>query len=233
MSKKTTNKTQIICVLDSSGSMSQIIEEARNGFNDFIKKQKKLKEKATVTVALFDSHFNYNLLYDNVDLNDVKKITEKDWYPRSMTALYDGIGRTIDTVISNQKKLKKSERPDKVLVTIVTDGMENDSKEYDHSAIGNLIEERKSKGWQFVYLAANQDAFAVGTNLGVSGGNTFTYQNTKKGNAVMFDKLANATVMYRSVDLNSENYADTVDNLMDDGSDEKTEVKEDTTEKNS
>lgn len=226
-------KTQIICILDSSGSMSPIISDAIGGFNEFIKKQKELDGEATITVALFDSAENYQLLYDNVDLEKVEPITSKEWYPRGMTALYDGIGRTINAVSAAHAKLDKSEKPDKVLVAIVTDGHENDSREYTQTTIKSLISKKEKEDWQFVYLAADQDAFGAGTSIGISGGNTMRYRNSSKGNAVMFAALDNATTLYRSVSLNDDNYETLTTNVMAFANNGATEVGEDLSQVNS
>jgi uncharacterized protein YegL len=200
-----TNKTLIVCILDRSGSMGSIVNDAIGGFNEFLKKQKKLDEDATMTVALFDDR--YELLYNNVNLQKVKKITRDEWSPRGMTALNDAIGKTINDVESEIRKLKRSKRPDKILVAIVTDGYENASKEYTGSDIKKLIKKKEKDDWQFVYLAANQDAFNVGTSFGVSGGNTFSYSNTAYGNTQMFDSLGYATKKFRSVKTSDVNYA--------------------------
>jgi hypothetical protein len=124
-----------------------------------------------------------------------------------MTGLYDAVGKTINDVESELKKVKKSQRPDKILVAIVTDGGENASKEFTHSDIKKLIKKKECDDWQFVFLAADQDAFSVGTSFGVRGGNTFTYSNTSSGNAMMFDSLGYATKTFRSVAKTDANYS--------------------------
>lgn len=210
------NKTLIVCILDRSGSMESIVDDAIGGFNGFLKKQKKQDEDATMTVALFDDR--YELLYNNVDLNKVKKITRDVWSPRGLTALNDAIGKTINDVGSEINKQKKSKRPDKILVAIVTDGWENASKEYTGSDIKKLIKKKEKDDWQFVYLAADQDAFKVGTSFGVKGGNTFSYFNTSAGNTMMFNSLSNATSKFRSVKLDDANYHAVANSLLaDDG----------------
>jgi len=219
------NSTQIVCILDRSGSMRSIIKDAIGGFNSFLEKQKELDEPATMTVALFDDQ--YELLYDNVDINKVDEMTTDVWSPRGLTALYDAIGKTINTVRDNHKKLPKNQRPSKILVAIVTDGLENNSREYTKKDVNKLTKEMQKKDWQFVYLAANQDAFAEGTSIGVSAGNTLNYKNTKKGNKVMFDVLASTTAMYRGLSKNSVDYADLSMNLMDTVTDGKGSVDED------
>lgn len=221
------NKTLIVCILDRSGSMSSVIDDAIGGFNEFLKKQKKLDEDATMSVVLFDDR--YELLYNNVNLQDVKKMTREDWSPRGMTALNDAIGRTINDVESELKKLKNSERPDKILVAIVTDGHENASREFTGQDIKNLIKKKEKEDWQFVYLAANQDAFSVGTSYGFSGGNTLSYTNTSVGNTIMFDSLSSAATKYRSVSKNAANYTTVTNSLFSDVGDVDVDGKNTTT----
>ena len=212
--------TQIVCILDCSGSMSMdsLIVEARNGFNNFIKEQKEIPGRATVTVALFDD--KYELLYDNVDLKNVKEITQDVWYARGTTALYDAIGKTVNSVKANHTKLGKYEKPDKVLVCIVTDGLENASREYTQQSVKSLIENCEKDNWNFIYLAANQDAFEIGTTLGFSGGNTFTYANTSDGVNVSYSTISNAATQYRTVSSKSADFDDLSKNLLADKDDE-------------
>jgi uncharacterized protein YegL len=211
------NKTLIVAILDRSGSMSSIIDDAIGGFNEFLKKQKKQDDEATMTVALFDDR--YDLLYNNVDLQKVKKITRDEWSPRGMTALHDAIGKTINDVDTEIKKLKKSERPDKILVAIVTDGWENASREYNGNDIKRLIKKKEKDDWQFVYIGADQDAFTVGTSFGVKGGNTLSYTNTSAGNVQMFATLSNSTSKLRSAVKGTATYAAVSDSFFDDSGD--------------
>jgi uncharacterized protein YegL len=210
----TDEKTQIVCILDRSGTMSSIINTAIDGFNEYLNKQKQLEDDATITVALFDDQ--YDLLYDNVPIKEVEPFTKDVWYPRGMTALHDAIGKTIETVRGNHKKMKKKDRPDKVLVCIVTDGLENYSKEYNLNDIVKLTRECEADGWNFVYLAANQDAFDVGVKLGVSAGNTFNWTADADGVSNFTASLNNATTYYRSTTADVGDYG----NLMSDHSDD-------------
>lgn len=209
-------KTQIICILDRSGSMASIMSDSIGGFNTFLKQQRELKDEATLTLALFDD--NYELLYDNVDIKKVADITSKEWFPRGTTALYDAIGKTINTVKANHTKLG-SERPSKVLVCIVTDGLENASHEYNLDAIKKLIKDCENQDWNFIYLAANQDAFSVGTSFGVSAGNTFTYTANTQGVYNMSATLNNASVSYRSMSYSDSDFKKKSKSLIDDSND--------------
>lgn len=207
-------KTQIICILDRSGSMGSIIEDAIGGFNEFLRDQKKLKDDASMTVALFDDY--YEMLYDNIPLPEVENFSRSTWSPRGMTALYDAIGKTINEVKNTHSKLVKKDRPDKVLVCIVTDGLENASREHTSEQVKKMIKEcEKENGWSFIYLAANQDAFDVGTSMGFSGGNTYTFTANSKGMSNISATLDSVTTYYRSSSTSDMEFAAITDNLMD------------------
>ena len=210
---RSNEKTQIICILDRSGSMSSIMSDSIGGFNTFLKQQKELPDEATLTVALFDD--KYELLYDNIDIKKTKDITPKEWYPRGTTALYDAIGKTINDVKANHNNLGV-EAPSKVLVCIVTDGYENSSKEYQLSDIEKLIKKCEKDDWNFIYLAANQDAFAVGMSFGVSAGNTYTYTADSAGVFNMSSTLTSASTSYRSMSSSDDNFKIRSKSLIDD-----------------
>jgi uncharacterized protein YegL len=212
----TNEKTHIICVLDSSGSMSNIMSDSIGGFNTFLKQQRELPDEATITVALFDSYNNYQILYDNVDIKKAKDLTSKEWYPRGMTALYDAIGKTINADKARLARLG-NEAPAKVLVCVVTDGQENDSKEYTIQNIKDLIRDCEKEDWNFIYLAANQDAFEVGSGFGISFGNTYTYTASAAGVANMSMTLNNASVNYRAMSSNDADFKVKSKSLIDDG----------------
>lgn len=196
-------KTHIICILDRSGSMTSIMSDSIGGFNTFLKQQRELPDEATITVALFDD--KYEIVYDNVNIKKAEDLTNTVWYPRGMTALYDAIGKTI-----NNEKLKFSklgvEAPAKVLCVIVTDGLENASKEYTLNTVKNLIGECEKDNWNFLYLAANQDAFSVGSSFGVSAGNTYTYTATTDGVFNMSSTMNDASVSYRAMNTSSADF---------------------------
>ena len=210
---RSNEKTQIICILDRSGSMSSIMSDSIGGFNTFLKQQKELPDEATLTVALFDD--KYELLYDNIDIKKTKDITPKEWYPRGTTALYDAIGKTINDVKTNHNNLGV-EAPSKVLVCIVTDGYENSSKEYQLSDIEKLIKKCEKDDWNFIYLAANQDAFTVGMGFGISGANTFTYTADSAGVFNMSSTLTSASTSYRSMSSTDNDFKTKSKSLIDD-----------------
>jgi uncharacterized protein YegL len=217
----TGEKTHIICVLDRSGSMSSIMKDSIGGFNTFLKQQKELPDDATITVALFDD--KYELLYDNVDIKEVRDITDKEWFPRGTTALYDAIGKTINNDRALIKKMSKKDRPNKVLVCVVTDGYENASREFNLDSIKTLIKDCENQDWNFIYLAANQDAFDVGSSFGISGANTYTYTASAAGVDNMSMTLNNAAVSYRSMSSSDADFSVKSKSLIEDDDNTKVE----------
>jgi len=196
--------TEIVCVLDRSGSMASIIDDAIGGLNTFINEQKKLDGDANITMALFDDE--YDLVHDNVSIDSIDAITDGVYYPRGMTALYDAIGKTVSSVGNRLSNTNEDERPERVIVAILTDGMENSSKEYTSERIREIIKEQEDKyNWQFMYLAANQDAFNVGQQFGMKTHNSINFNATAKGAKNAFDNMALYSTQVRSAKvLNQE-----------------------------
>ena len=206
-------KTHIICILDRSGSMTDIMNDSIGGFNEFLKQQKELPDEATLTVALFDD--KYELLYDFVDIKEAKEITKKEWYPRGTTALYDAICKTIHTDRAKIDNLGV-EAPSKVLVCVVTDGYENSSRENNVNDTKKLIKECEKNDWNFIYLAANQDAFEVGGGFGISYGNTYSYTASGAGVQAMNSTLTSAATKYRGMSSDSVSFSADSKSLIDD-----------------
>ncbi|MEH6628623.1 MAG: hypothetical protein V7739_19465 [Motiliproteus sp.] len=160
---------EIICVLDRSGSMENIMDEAISAFNGFVDQQKKQVGKAKLTLAIFDDQ--YELLYDRIKLKQVPVLTIEDASPRGMTALYDAIGRTVCNA-----------KPDRQTICLIqTDGMENSSQEYSAKKLKALVDDRTKKGWEFVFIGAGIDAFAAGNSFGLSIEQCVNVTNTSEG----------------------------------------------------
>lgn len=208
---ETTNQlTEIICILDRSGSMDSIISDMLGGFNTFLEEQKKVEGDCKITIVTFDHEFQ--TLYDNVDIKTINPITPVEWMPRGSTALHDAVGRTIKSV--EARHALSTIKPDKVLVCVVTDGYENASREYTADAIKTLINKKEEEKWAFVYLAANQDAFAVGNTMGFKGGNTINFAASSAGAQYMNTKFKNVATYYRStVDFSADTLMEDCDDL--------------------
>lgn len=187
-SKSTPKPTEIVVVLDRSGSMGSIKDDAIGGFNHFLTEQQKLPGKAWMTLVQFDDE--YETVHDHVKICDVPKLTNETYQPRSCTALLDAIGRTIVKADALESK--------QVSFVILTDGLENVSKEYNRSQIFDMIKERKDKGWLVIFLAANQDAIASGSNMGISHGQALTFANTGKGVKTALHLSSTAVATYRA-----------------------------------
>ncbi len=158
-------------LLDRSGSMQTIKQATEQGFDLFLTEQRDTPGRCTVTLAQFDNE--YEEVYTDLDVREVPPL---DLRPRGMTALLDSIGRLVQTTALRIAQLPEDQRPGAVIVGIMTDGLENASKEYTHAAIKALVTEREEQfGWTFLYMGANQDAIEVGASLGVKRERSLTY----------------------------------------------------------
>jgi hypothetical protein len=166
-------KTEIICITDRSGSMYKIRTDANGGFDKFIEDQKKIPGECRVSQVMFDNEITAP--YTGIPLADVPPL---DLQPRGATALHDAIGRTLNT---HGRRIKDEAWAELVIVVIITDGHENASVEYSQHQIKNMIKHAEGNGWKFVFLAANQDAFATGAGMGISGQHTRSFVADKVG----------------------------------------------------
>ena len=188
--------TEIVCILDRSGSMNHIASDAIGGFNAFLNEQKKVEGEANVTVALFST--SYSLLAENEPIESIKELTEDTYRPMGGTSLYDAIGNTISAVGKRLNETDEAERPEKVIVAILTDGEENSSNDYVSEDIKSMIKEQEDKySWQFVFLAANQDAFDAGSHFGMRSFNSINFNATSKGSDVAFANISSYTTQVR------------------------------------
>lgn len=180
---------ELVFILDRSGSMGGLESDTIGGYNSMLSKQKKEKTgKVSVTTVLFDDQ--YELLYNQVPIEKVSPMTEEEYYVRGSTALLDAIGKTVMQVKANQDK---KEIKDKVLFVIITDGMENASREYRVEQVKKLIEERKEKdNWEFLFLGANIDAIGAAQNIGIDSSRAVRFKSDKKGTAKNYEVLNEA-----------------------------------------
>ena len=189
------NLIEIVAILDRSGSMSSVRDDAIGGFNTFVDTQRELPGETNVTVVLFDDR--YDFLYNGVDIKKVEPLTTETYVPRGMTALLDAIGRTISSVGERLAKTKPSKRPSKVLVAILTDGQENSSHEYTREKVFDMIEHQRNRySWEFVFLAANQDAITTGQSLGVHYNQAFAA--TPDGTRTAYAMMSASAVSFRT-----------------------------------
>lgn len=187
--------TEILCVLDRSGSMQSIREDAVGGFNALLEAQQAVPGEARLTLVLFDHE--YEVVLDAVPLADVRPLTAETYVPRGTTALLDALGRTIDTAYGRLASVPESERPGAILACVITDGMENASTDYTRERVKALVEARQAEGWQFQFLAANVDAFAEAGGLGIGVADTASFAATGAGTAAMFSLVSERVLSVR------------------------------------
>lgn len=188
-------KTEIVFILDRSGSMAGLEKDTIGGYNAMLKKQKQLAQQATVTTVLFDDE--YTLLHDRIDINGIAPMTEKEYEVRGTTALLDALGKSILKMEQVQNATLPEERAEKVLFVITTDGEENASVEFTYPKIKKLVERQKERGWEFIFLGANIDAIGEASKLGITEERAVQYHADSAGTQVNFATLSEAIVEFR------------------------------------
>ena len=159
------NITELVFILDRSGSMSGLVSDTIGGFNSLIDRQKEVDGKCYVTTVLFDTRIER--LHDRLDLQDVPQMTRRDYVPGGCTALLDAIGSTIEHIVDIHRYARPEDVPENTLFVITTDGLENSSHRYTTDQIRKMVETEQEKyGWQFIFLGANIDSFDTGTSMG-------------------------------------------------------------------
>lgn len=188
--------TEIVFILDRSGSMCGLEDDTIGGFNSLIEKQKKEDGDAIISTILFDDFSE--VLHDRVPLDRIEKMTEHDYYVRGCTALLDAIGGAIHHIGNVHKYAREEDRPGKTLFVITTDGMENASKRYTYDRVRYMVERQKEKyGWEFLFLGANIDALDVAGRFGISEDRAANYHSDKAGTALNYEVLSEAVCQVR------------------------------------
>ena len=177
--------TEIVFILDRSGSMNGLEKDTIGGFNSTIEKQKKEEGEAFVSTILFDDESE--VLHDRVPLASVAPLTEKEYYARGCTALLDAIGGAIHHIGNVHKYARDEDRPEKTIFVITTDGLENASRKYTSDRVKQMIERQKEKyGWEFIFLGANIDAIETAKSFGISEDRAANFVNDGDGIEVMY-----------------------------------------------
>ncbi len=189
------NLTELVFILDKSGSMSGLESDTIGGFNSMITKQQKEEGEAIVSTVLFSDAST--VLHDRVDISKVEKMTDNDYYVGGCTALLDAVGEAIRHIGKIQKK-EGENRPAKTLFVITTDGMENASRKYSASEVKKMISKKKEKhNWEFLYLGANIDAVKAAGDIGISADRAANYRCDAVGTALNYEVLQSAVSSIR------------------------------------
>lgn len=188
------NVTEIIFLLDRSGSMSGLENDTIGGFNAFIEKQCQLDGEVSLTTVLFDD--KYELLWNGIDATNTR-LTNKEYYVRGMTALLDAVGKTILEVDHRLSKAPEELKPGKVIFVITTDGMENASREFTYEKVKERIKHQEEKhNWEFIFIGANMDAAQEAGNMGIQADNAFNFVASEEGVESMY-QMVNENVSRR------------------------------------
>ena len=205
------NLTEIVFILDRSGSMSGLERDTIGGFNSLIEKQKKEDGDAFISTVLFDDR--REVLHDRMNLEKIKPMTEKEYYVRGSTALLDALGEAIRHIGNVHKYARKEDRPEKTMFIIMTDGYENASIKYRYSDIKKMVERQKGKyGWEFMFIGANMDAISEAGKFGISADRAVEYICDEIGTGVCYGAINMAISDVRASKPMSANWKNDIEN---------------------
>lgn len=203
------NLTELVFILDQSGSMYGLEQDTIGGFNSMLTKQKSLDGECRITTVLFDHQ--YTLFHDRIDIQAVSPMSEKDYFVGGSTALLDAIGTTIDKLIRVQRHTAEGYRAQKVIFVIITDGEENSSRKYSYDQVKAKIEhEKEAYGWEFIFLGANMDAVKTASQFGIHANRAAEYVPDAVGTTLNFEMMSNAVSEFRQCSTISDQHFDTI-----------------------
>ena len=202
--------TELVFILDRSGSMAGLEKDTIGGFNAMIAKQKQDAEKTFVSTVLFDNVSE--VIHDRVPLEKVEDLTDREYYVRGCTALLDAVGSAIHHIGNVHKYARKEDRPDKTLFVITTDGMENASRFYSYEKVKAMIEKEKTKyGWEFLFLGANIDAAKEAARFGIQADRAANYHADHQGTGVIYEAVSEAVCNFRASRPMAANWKKNID----------------------
>ena len=204
------NLTELVFILDRSGSMAGLESDTIGGFNAMIEKQKKETGECYVSTVLFDNVSE--VLHDRVKLNDIPSMTDKDYTVRGCTALIDAIGDAIKHIGNIHKYARKEDVPEHTMFVIVTDGQENASRKYSSDDVKKMIERQKERyGWEFLFIGANIDAVETAKQYGIDSDRAVNYNADKKGTRVLYEAVGRAVGSVRGNRKLNASWSKTID----------------------
>uniref|UniRef100_A4SCD7 VWA domain-containing protein n=1 Tax=Chlorobium phaeovibrioides (strain DSM 265 / 1930) TaxID=290318 RepID=A4SCD7_CHLPM len=189
--------THITVILDRSGSMASIRDDTIGGVNAFLEKQREAPGEATLTLVQFDSGNPYEVLRVFMAIGDVPPLDRETYVPRGGTPLLDALGRGINDIDASIGKLEEGERPERVVVAVVTDGQENSSEEFSKEQVEKMIKEKSDAGWAFIFLSADLAAIDEAVRLGFHQDSALSYEKSPEGMACCMDMLSERVMEQR------------------------------------
>ena len=210
-----TNLTEIVFILDRSGSMMSLTDDTIGGFNSFVEKQKNEPGEALLTTILFDDQ--YEILHNGMNLKDVQPMTRDQYWARGMTAMYDAIGKTINEVGHRLSETPEQYRPGKVIFVITKDGLENASREFTQSKVKEMIQHQTEKySWDFIFLGANIDSAQTAKSIGINADYAADYVYNELGVSSMYCAVDAAVSSARATGTVSASWADALSSVESD-----------------
>ena len=190
------NLTELVFILDKSGSMSGLEKDTIGGFNSMLEQQRKVDGECVITTVLFDNR--YELLHDRIDIRAVQPMTEQEYFVGGSTALLDAIGKTIHKIGAVQKNTAEEYRAEKVMFVIITDGEENASRCYSSMQIRQMIQRQKERyGWEFIFLGANIDAVETAGRFGIDADRAVDYVPDGEGTELNYRMMSETVATFR------------------------------------
>ena len=207
------NLTEMVFILDRSGSMQGLEMDTIGGFNGMIEKQKAVEGEALISTVLFD-HESV-VLHDRINIRDIRPMTEEDYMVRGCTALLDAIGGAIHHIGNVHKYARNEDVPEKTVFVIITDGMENASKHYTADRVKQMIERQKTKyGWEFLFLGANIDAVETAKHFGIGKERAVSYRSDSVGTELNYEVVSEAMCAMRCSAAIPDNWKDKIEEDM-------------------
>jgi len=190
------NLTELVFILDRSGSMAGLEKDTIGGFNSMIERQRATDGEVIISTVLFDN--TSEVIHDRIDIRRIEPMTEKQYFVRGCTALLDAIGGAIHHIGNVHKYARDEDRPEHTMFVITTDGMENASHRYSSDRVKQMIERQKTKyGWEFLFLGANIDAVETAGNFGIDADRAVNYHSDSEGTALNYEVLSEAICSVR------------------------------------
>lgn len=207
--KRNENLTELVFILDRSGSMNGLEADTIGGYNSLLEKQRQEPGEALITTALFDDR--YEMLHRRVPIRRTTPLTSREYFVRGTTALHDAIGRTIQSIQVAQNQDDPAARPARTMLVIITDGLENASREWKGEQIRTLVEACRASGWEFVFLGANMDAIAAARAVGIQADRAVSYHADSEGTALNYDVLSKTVSNLRAHGQIESKWKETID----------------------
>ncbi len=208
MTKKN-NITELVFILDRSGSMNGLEGDTIGGFNSLIEKQRKETGECFVTTVLFDNEIK--TLHDRVELREIKDMTEEDYCVGGSTALIDAIGTSIEKIDGIHRYIRAEDVPEHTMFVIITDGMENASRRFSSREVKKMIEKHKKSGWEFLFIGANIDSVETARHFGISEDRAVNYHADKQGTAVAYECVSRAVGAVRKCAPLAKSWSEDID----------------------